>query len=382
MSLHSDMSGPTRVPDNDDGTGTTTQQHNIPIMPLPSQSPQHSIPSTHDIQVHISTPLPHHRRVSQPTLFQYLPPAFMTRYGDKSNEPCNETWGDNFTTKSQNSIRIWYTNPNGLGLNPNNTKSHNAFSFMYHKSKADVLCLAETNLRWPSLRHNSRLNSRIRTFFHDFYSSVSYNRHEDNGLCQRGGTCTIVFNQLSHRSHRSGSDPTGLGRWSWVQFQGKQGHFTRVITAYRPCRPPTMTALTTTWDQQTRYLRQQSLNSNPRQQVDIDIQNLLRSWIDMHIRIILCIDANDNLLEGTFLDTMNTLGLINAHSAYCNSPLPPTHERGSHPISGIFISPTLVPTRAGILRHGVGILGDHRNMFVDFHEYNVLGNEIYTIPPP
>lgn len=143
-----------------------------------------------------------------------------------------------------------------------------------------------------------------------------------------------------------------------------------------------MTALTTTWDQQTRYLRQQSLNSNPRQQFDIDTQNLLWSWIDMYIRIILCIDANDNLLEGTFLDTMNTLGLINAHSAYCNSPLPPTHERGSHPISGIFISPTLVPTRAGMLRHGVGILGDHRNMFVDFHEYNVLGDEIYTIPPP
>ena len=79
---------------------------------------------------------------------------------------------------------------------------------------------------------------------------------------------------------------------------------------------------------------------------------------------------------------LNTLGLVNAHTTYCASPLPPTHERGSHPISGIFISPTLIPIRAGILRHGVGILGDHRNMFVDFHEYNVLGDEIYTIPPP
>lgn len=62
--------------------------------------------------------------------------------------------------------------------------------------------------------------------------------------------------------------------------------------------------------------------------------------------------------------------------------LPPTHDRGSLPISGIFISPNLIPVRAGILRHGVGILGDHRNMFIDFQETNFLGDELFTIPPP
>lgn len=295
MSSLGKTSGSNQDPDDEIGNGTALHEQHSTSTPEPTTLFQHNASSLHDLQVHISTPQPRPRRVTQPTLFQYLPPAFLTRYGDKSDEPCNETWGDNFTTKQQNTIRIWYTNPNGLGLNPNNTKSHNAFSFMYHKSKADVLCLAETNLRWLSLRHNSRLNNRIRTFFHEFYSSVSYNRHEDNGQCQRGGTCTIVFNQLTHRSHRSGSDPTSLGRWSWVQFQGKHGRFTRVITAYRPCRPPTLTALTTTLDQHSRYLRQHSLNTTPRQQFDLDIQVLLQSWLDLQIRIILCIDANDNL---------------------------------------------------------------------------------------
>ena len=117
-------------------------------------------------QLHIATSLHTKRKrpPQQPTLFQYLPQSFRHRYGNKSDELCNELWGDNFTFKHPNTIRIWYTNPCGLGLNPTSTKSHNTFSFMYHRSQSDILSLAETNLRWPSLQNNSRLNHRVRSF--------------------------------------------------------------------------------------------------------------------------------------------------------------------------------------------------------------------------
>ena len=58
------------------------------------------------------------------------------------------------------------------------------------------------------------------------------------------------------------------------------------------------------------------------------------------------------------------------------------HHRGSHPISGMFSSPSLIPTRLGILENGHGILGDHRNMYVDFSEDIFMGNELFEIPPP
>ena len=79
---------------------------------------------------------------------------------------------------------------------------------------------------------------------------------------------------------------------------------------------------------------------------------------------------------------MIELGLINIHSSYKDSHLPPTHDTGSRPISAMFGSPLLTPVRFGILPHGVGVEGDHRNMFVDFREDTCLGDEMYTILPP
>ena len=91
------------------------------------------------------------RNPCQASLFDYLPPQFQERYGSKAEERINQEWGKTYIVKSPNTIRIRYTNPNGLGINPNSAKSHSTFSFLYHKSMADIICLAETNLNWPIL---------------------------------------------------------------------------------------------------------------------------------------------------------------------------------------------------------------------------------------
>ena len=215
-------------------------------------------------------------RRAQSSLFDYLPQSFQNRYGN-DNDKQNMDWGSSYKEKAEKTIRVWYTNPNGLGVNPTGPKSHSTFSFLFHKSKADIVCLAETNLNWPILQYNSRLNSRIRAFYREFYSSASNNRHEKHNKSQRGGTCTFVVNQTTYRVHRSGSDPTGMGRWSWIQIDGKDNHRTRVLTAYRPCKPPSNSSLTTTWDQQERYIRTQGWNLDPRAQFDFDLRNLLQT---------------------------------------------------------------------------------------------------------
>ena len=33
----------------------------------------------------------------------------------------------------------------------------------------------------------------------------------------------------------SGTEETGLGRWSWYKVEGEKGHKSYVITAYAPC---------------------------------------------------------------------------------------------------------------------------------------------------
>ena len=173
-----------------------------------------------------------------------------------------------------------------------------------------------------------------------------------------------------------------MGRWSWLQIDGKNNHRTRILTAYRPYRPSNDSGLTTIWDQQMRYIRKHSLHLDPRQQFDYDLKELLLSWINDDIKIILCIDANENALEGRFASMIEEIGLRNMHQHYSNIDLPPTHDRGSVPISGMFGSPTLIPSRVGNLANGSGITGDHRNMFVDFDEEIILGSELHSIRPP
>ena len=337
---------------------------------------------SHNAYLYTTNTRKRNKKPTQSTLFQYLPNAFQQRYPPPPPDPNESHWGNTHKTKPDNSIRIWYTNPCGLGINPTGSKSHTAFSFLHKKSKADVVCLSETNLRWASLHHKSRLNNRVRDFYQQFHTAASYNTHENLGKSQRGGTCTIALEQPSYRATSSGTDTTGLGRWSWIQFSGRGGLQTRIVTGYRPCKPSSSSKLTTVYDQHMRYVQDRGINLNPRELFDRDLSNELENWIERQIRIVLCLDANEDVNQGPFHDLMTRLGLLNAHTLCHLNALPATHDRGSKPISGIFVSPTIRPTRAGILEHGCGIEGDHRNMFIDVDETNFLGDDLYDIPPP
>ena len=108
----------------------------------------------------------------------------------------------------------------------------------------------------------------------------------------------------------------------------------------------------------------------------------MTTWRDEGIKIVLSIDTNENINDRPFHDMIQNIGLVNLYQTFGTTPVPTTHDRGSYPISGMFASPSLTPSKLGILEHGRGILGDHRNMFVDFPEDMLMGNDLFEIPPP
>ena len=57
-----------------------------------------------------------------------------------------------------------------------------------------------------------------------------------NDWKQPGGTGIKITKNMVARKDREGSgvDKTGLGRWSWVQLEGKAKELTVFISAYRP----------------------------------------------------------------------------------------------------------------------------------------------------
>jgi hypothetical protein len=66
----------------------------------------------------------------------------------------------------------------------------------------------------------------------------AHNVHEAKvaGRVQEGGTDTICFGKSTGYIRKTERDDKGLGRRSWILFGGTNGHNTRVITAYNPCR--------------------------------------------------------------------------------------------------------------------------------------------------
>jgi len=294
----------------------------------------------------------------------------------------DQEYGASHTTKDLQSIRMWFTNPCGLGINYRSSKSYSSFKFLKDKSKADLIGLAETNVNWNLLNPTSSLYSRVKNHWKEFRTITSHNITEQMGKCQRGGTCSFAVGQLAHRFHSAGKDGRGLGRWTWIQFQGKDQHFTRVYTAYRPCKKPHNSKLTTVSDQHYRYIRRKKLYTDPRTLFDTDLHAALEKQIIEGTRVVVMLDANENVQEGQLHSCMQSLHLQNVFHRYCDQPMPPTHHAGSQPISSIFCSPSLLINRAGILQKGYGVQGDHRNMYVDFEITSFLGAPMFKVAAP
>ena len=300
----------------------------------------------------------------------------------EDTEEGDTRFGDDYTKKAENSIRLWFTNPCGIGLDHRNSKSHASLKFIKMKSKADLIGLAETNVNWKLLSNNSSLYSRLKNNWKNFRSITSNNILEEMGKCQRGGTCSFVIDQLSHRTSQTGKDPSGLGRWTWIEFQGANELRSRVYTAYRTGHKPAKSKLTTVYDQQMRFIRRNNLNCEPRDLFDKDIMTEIEKQQANNIQIVLMIDANENIETGEFTKEMEKRGLYSVYKRYIRDQMPATHHTGSYPISTIYAPMHFKIIQAGILQKGKGYQSYHRNMYVDLDSATFLGGYMYKVLPP
>jgi len=120
------------------------------------------------------------------------------------------------------------------------------------------------------------------------------------GDYQPGGTLTLIVDRWTSRVIKSGMDPYGLGRWSYVILRGKQNINICVVSAYRVCNEK-YTGPKTVYQQQRRQLctlfRQKGkvVDPNPNRQFILDLQSWL-SYIHLEgSQVILSLDNNEEL---------------------------------------------------------------------------------------
>jgi hypothetical protein len=93
----------------------------------------------------------------------------------------------------------------------------------------------------------------------------AFNKHEvrlKRWIRQYGGTGQIARGNAGLRHVDKGDDPTGLGRWVWQTFLGKDQKILRVITAYRPVKTD-QAKVYTVYRQQWEHLKTEGLDPDP-----------------------------------------------------------------------------------------------------------------------
>ena len=97
----------------------------------------------------------------------------------------------------------------------------------------------------------------------------------------------------------SGMDETGLARWSYMTFVGKEGHVTTIIIGYNPCFSKRKSSKHTVYLQHSNYFTLTEKDTTcPWTRFREDLLKLLKSWREEDRRLVVCLDANDNVYTG------------------------------------------------------------------------------------
>ena len=125
-----------------------------------------------------------------------------------------------------------------------------------------------------------------------------FNKHEEtekyiNKRTQEGGTGLVAFGEMAScmNSATSGVDDEGLGRWTYMEFRGKDGHCTVVITGYVPCRNNKPDSGTSYQQLKRYYVNKKHSDVEPRKQWLEDFLKQLKAWKEEGKRLVVCLDT-------------------------------------------------------------------------------------------
>jgi hypothetical protein len=123
------------------------------------------------------------------------------------------------------------------------------------KEDLDIDCLMYCEHRL-NFQHKDNKNDLKQMFQRELACTAvsGHNVHKATiaGRVQEGETGAICFGESVGYIKKTGRDKEGLGRWCWILLGGNNGHQTRIITAYKPCKNKIVN-LGTTYQQQRWY---------------------------------------------------------------------------------------------------------------------------------
>ena len=154
----------------------------------------------------------------------------------------------------------------------------------------------------------------------------------------------MVDSSLSMYVRGQGTDPSGMGRWSWIRLQRLGLPDLIIVTAYRVCISSNVHAKQTAHLQQSRALTQQDCPVlDPREAFLLDLGRFLRGHQQQEHSLMVLIDANDEFKPGTDWHTFAMEhDLVDCFQHRHPSISVRTYHRGKRQIDFILVSSSLI----------------------------------------
>ena len=232
-----------------------------------------------------------------------------TLFGGNQTKADVEIYGDKLQTKEDNTFRVVSQNVQTLPADARSERSRRVVNTIV-STEADVFLMNEVKLYWPKVEKQNKWFERVIGRFraHRALFGCNTTEHDKTGLQQFGGVGLIATDEAVNRARNGGKDPTGLGRWVWMRFQGRNGHMTRVVSIYRPCHGSNGAA--SVHAQQDRYFKgTEERDRKPRVALHEDLFVEATKWKEEGDHLILAGDMNEDVRTGLTNAFFTALGL-------------------------------------------------------------------------
>ena len=282
-------------------------------------------------------------------------------------------------SKAEGVCRVVYENLNGLNSRLSENDKLEKARQINHDLEVDIACYNEHRLNLSHKDNRNGFSQLFRGGESDIRSVAAHNKHEGKecGRVQEGGTAMVLFGTLieQYEFEESGKDESALGRWVVMTFRGENGLTTRVVSCYNPCYNKNLTSKTSYQQHRRYFILRENDDTCPRKRFRQDLVRQLKSWRENGDRLIVCMDANEDIYKksiGKELTETNGLNMKEVVGEYTGRPLGATFFRGSKPIDAVWATPDLEVVGACVMPAGFGV-GDHRMFVVDFRLESLVG---------
>jgi len=148
----------------------------------------------------------------------------------------NKHWGNIISQETPpNVLQIVSKNVNSLNTDDDFVDWKAAIDALA-ELQASIICLQETNLHWqPDIHLQIRqiiCNSTLHTSHFNTLNTTECNKSTNY---QPGRTFIATFGPWVSRINHSGTDASGMGRWSYLELEGRSNQKNIIVSRYRAC---------------------------------------------------------------------------------------------------------------------------------------------------